>query len=629
MGENGMIRFRELPIKYKLISIILLTCSLVVFITFTIFIINELYSYRREVIHSLSTLAKVIGTNSTAALAFQDPIAAQETLAALNVEPSIEIACIFTTDGDVFATYYHPRILEKSSSPSLPSGVTDCREGVAFFKQTQETSRFSLNYLELVDPIILNEKHLGVVFIRANLQELFSRLKWVLGIVVFSMVGLLILAYIMSSHLQRIISEPVVSLAKIMKAVSNKKNYAIRAHKKSNDELGVLIEGFNEMLSQIQLRDKRLEEAVIESQKAKEAAEFASKAKSEFLANMSHELRTPLGSIIGYSEILIHDAEDEGQELFIPVLQKIHNAGKHLLAIIGDILDFSKIEAGKMKLYLETFDISTMLNETVNIIHPLIERNSNHLEIRLAPNLGTMHADRLKIRQSLLNLLSNSAKFTKHGTITLEATRKSAIRQAEHPITEEWIQFEVNDTGIGMTEEQLGKLFKAFTQIDSSTTRKFAGTGLGLAISKRYCLMMGGDITVESRYEHGTTFMIRLPATVNISDIGRYEAVEVVSKESTIPQGQKSTTIQVQAQSTRSVLSPAALATLPEQWRADLKTAIQVLDLETTVELIEQIRQQHAPIADALSELVRSYRFDVLQTLVTEMSFDNPNPLKE
>jgi signal transduction histidine kinase len=248
-----------------------------------------------------------------------------------------------------------------------------------------------------------------------------------------------------------------------------------------------------------------LHHLIDEANRAQESAEQANRSKGIFLANMSHELRTPLNAIIGYGEMLLEEAEDLGQAGFIPDLQKIHAAAKHLLALINDILDLSKIEAGKMELYYETFDVAPMIQDVVATITPLVKKNANALEVRCAENLGAMRADLTKVRQTLFNLLSNACKFTEHGTITLEVARDAMDGGG-------WVTFRVRDTGIGMTPEQMEKLFQEFSQADASTTRKYGGTGLGLAISRRFCQLMGGDITVESALGQGSTFTITLPA---------------------------------------------------------------------------------------------------------------------
>jgi len=239
---------------------------------------------------------------------------------------------------------------------------------------------------------------------------------------------------------------------------------------------------------------------------AKDAAEEANRVKSHFLANMSHELRTPLNAIIGYSELLREEAEDLGQPDFIPDLGKIHGAGKHLLALINDILDLSKIEAGKMELFLERFEVRQLVDEVRSTIQPLIEKNANVLDVRLG-EVGSMFADVTRVRQILFNLLSNASKFTDHGKVGLEMQREKRAGG-------DWIVMRVSDSGIGMTPQQLGKLFQAFTQADAATTRKYGGTGLGLVICRRFCQMMGGEVSVTSEPGRGSVFTVELPAEV-------------------------------------------------------------------------------------------------------------------
>ncbi len=235
--------------------------------------------------------------------------------------------------------------------------------------------------------------------------------------------------------------------------------------------------------------------------------EVAGRHKSEFLANMSHELRTPLNAIIGYSEMLEEDAAELDGGRLVPDLQKINAAGKHLLELINAVLDLSKIEAGKMDLYLEAFSVSGLIRDIAAVIRPLAEKNGNRLEVSCAADAGEMHADLTKVRQALFNLLSNACKFTERGTVTLTGAR-------EREGTDEWMVFGVSDTGIGMTPEQMTRLFEEFSQADAATTRRYGGTGLGLALSRRLCRMMGGDIAVMSEAGRGSTFTIRLPATV-------------------------------------------------------------------------------------------------------------------
>jgi signal transduction histidine kinase/DNA-binding response OmpR family regulator len=273
-----------------------------------------------------------------------------------------------------------------------------------------------------------------------------------------------------------------------------------------------------ELMDEIQQKNRELEqhsaelEATValrteELKHAMESAEDASRAKSAFLANMSHELRTPMNAIIGYSEMLMEDAEDDGDEATVGDLKKIHGAGTHLLALINDVLDLSKIEAGKMDMYLEAFAVPQMVDEVVATIDALIKKNDNTLKAVIDPTLGEMRADVTKVRQALFNLLSNAAKFTHQGEIGL-------VVKGEQVDGIDWVRFSVSDSGIGIPPEKIDHVFEEFSQADVSTTRDYGGTGLGLPISRRFCQMMGGDITVESTVGEGSTFTIRLPVEV-------------------------------------------------------------------------------------------------------------------
>ena len=340
---------------------------------------------------------------------------------------------------------------------------------------------------------------LGVLAIQSDLVELNERLRRFGQFVVVILLGALVLTVLVTSQLQRVISGPILNLASVANSVREERDYSLRATKETSDELGQLVDGFNEMLAEIQIRDA-------EVTVAKEEAEQANQTKSQFLANMSHELRTPLNAIIGYSEMLTEDALDDGREETVRDLERIRSAGKHLLTLINDVLDLSKIEAGKLALVLEDFEVAPMLEDVVSTVSPLVDKNQNELVVRQDGNLGMIRADITRVRQILFNLLSNASKFTEQGTVSLDAQRVGDASPA-------YVSLQVTDTGIGMTEEQVDNLFQAFTQADASTSRKYGGTGLGLVISRRLARAMGGDVRVESESGGGSTFTLDLPVS--------------------------------------------------------------------------------------------------------------------
>jgi two-component system sensor kinase len=357
----------------------------------------------------------------------------------------------------------------------------------------------------------------------------FTRMLVLVGLV--STALLLIAVYLLSIK----ITKPILLITKAAIDISSGDREA-RAPVLGEDELGILAKSFNLMTNElresysslekknqelqlaqkqlavanscleekVQQRTEELENTVKALELASSEAEAANATKSIFLANMSHELRTPLNAIIGYSEMLIEEAEDLEPEELVPDLDKILRSGKALLALINDLLDISKIEAGKMELYLETFNLNELIAGILDTINPLIKNNNNKLEVKISLESEEMYGDLVKVRQGILNLLSNASKFTKDGIISFIVE--------EFKIDEkDWLSFQVKDTGIGMTEEQMLKLFQPFTQADSSTTRKYGGTGLGLAITRKFCQMMGGDIYLTSEMGLGSSFTIKLP----------------------------------------------------------------------------------------------------------------------
>jgi signal transduction histidine kinase len=340
------------------------------------------------------------------------------------------------------------------------------------------------------------------------------RPMWRFFSLVFGLV--IIVAFLTALWVSRYLSRPIVALASAARLLAQGQ-LGTRVQVRTGGEVQRLVDSFNRMAEDLQhttvSRDALMQE-IAERQRvqeelclAKEAAEAANRAKSTFLANMSHELRTPLNAIIGYSEMLQEEADVQEQEVLRTDLQKIRLAGKHLLELINGILDLSKIEAGKMGLDLETFAVAELVQEVVTTIRPLADKNANTLDVQIAGDAGIMYADMTKVRQALLNLLSNACKFTSQGAVHLQVHRSTRQDIA-------WLTFRVRDTGIGLSPAQQARLFQSFTQADASTTRKYGGTGLGLTISRHFCRMMGGDISVESELGQGATFTIHMPAQV-------------------------------------------------------------------------------------------------------------------
>ncbi|MBD2327519.1 CHASE4 domain-containing protein [Alkalinema sp. FACHB-956] len=327
----------------------------------------------------------------------------------------------------------------------------------------------------------------------------------------YSLMGLSILVGLVFGgmtvlNLEKLVLARLSRLNKEVKNISQLRRLDQRVTDLGTDELGNLSRTLNRMLNALEQYEQEQHQAAADILHAKEEAEAASRAKSQFLANMSHELRTPMNAIIGFSEMLMEDAAQAHKTDLFQDLETIHNAGNHLLRLINDILDISKIEAGKMELYLEKFPVLSLVQSTIETIQPLLQNNANHLVTHLSPDLGEMYADAVKVRQILYNLLSNACKFTHNGTISLSVD----------PIPEsQSIRFRVIDSGIGLSQEQIGQLFQAFSQADSSTTRKYGGTGLGLTITQHFCTMMGGTISVESTLNEGSTFEVLLPQQVS------------------------------------------------------------------------------------------------------------------
>jgi signal transduction histidine kinase/DNA-binding response OmpR family regulator len=369
------------------------------------------------------------------------------------------------------------------------------RASIASITKSLKTDSGKLR--EMVATIVANAESGAAESQRASMSAIDTSRIWLLLITLSTLViaGLIVWLFV-----HRYVVSRLDALADSMLAIA-RGNLAAPIPAAGPDELGEM----SRALGVFRDNAREIQTARDQAIAARAEAEAASRAKSSFLANMSHELRTPLNAIIGYSEILAEDATDRGDAQSVRDLQKIQSAGKHLLSLINSVLDLSKIEAGRMDVYLEPVNLTQLVDEVRTMVQPLVEKNSNRLVINCPPDIGTMRTDLTKIKQSLINLLSNAAKFTDKGEVGLAVGRQTGPEGRSH------VTFKVSDGGIGMTEEQMGRLFEAFAQADSSTTRNFGGTGLGLAITRRFATLLGGTVNVISKPGAGSTFMLDLP----------------------------------------------------------------------------------------------------------------------
>ncbi|MFH1109650.1 MAG: ATP-binding protein [Planctomycetota bacterium] len=501
-------RFRDLSLRVKLTLVTTLVAGMSLAIDCAAILASTWWGSRTTSVYDLATRADIVGSNCTAAITFNDRASAADTLKGLAADKYMLAACIYGRDGRPFADY-------------RPQGAT-----VVIPPQAGESQhRFDGGKLTVLRPITLDGETIGSIWLAWNWGLYHSQFLDLTGIVFGVMVISLGIALFFATRLQRVFTQPVLDLVETARRVTLSRQYTERARKHAQDELGALTDAFNEMLTQIQERDVALRQAYDELEErvrqrteqlneAKERAESADRAKSEFLANMSHEIRTPMTAILGFSEMLTEPSLPEPQRL--NAVHTIRRNGEHLLSILNDVLDLSKIEVGRMTVERILCSPAGVVAEVLSLMRVRADAKKLSLDCEYQGAVPeAIQSDPTRLRQILLNLVGNAIKFTKVGGVRLIVR----LVTSEAPM----IQFDVVDTGVGITREQAARLFQPFTQGDASTTRKFGGTGLGLLIAKRLAEVLGGDVTIVDT-KPGVGACVR--ATVPVGSLDGVRIVE-------------------------------------------------------------------------------------------------------
>lgn len=500
--------FQNFSIKSKLIGIILLVSILTLGTGFTLVIINNIETFKEDMLNNILVNARLFGDNCVTAMVFEDKKGAAEILQKLETIPSIMNGYVYDESGDLFAVY------NRSGNKIIPPRLNE-----------KPAAEFKGKYLHVVQPVIYQGQKYGTIYLRASTVVLDNKIKNYLITMMSLMVGLMLLSYFLAHKLQKILSGPILKLVNVTKKISKKADFSVRVEKEGNDEIGALYDGFNEMMEQIQMRrqerDKaeeelrnhqehledlvknrtsELEEKTLELEQANRRLKEADRLKSIFLASMSHELRTPLNSIIGFTGIILQGMSGEINEEQRKQLTMVKNSSNHLLSLINDLLDISKIESGKVELSLEEFGFNEVVEEVVDAFSPKISEKGLEFSMDIPEGIQ-LFSDRRRVKQVFMNLVSNAIKFTDQGSVKISGGI----------LKDKILEVRVTDTGIGIKKEDLNKLFKPFQQIDASLTKRYEGTGLGLHLTKKLVALLGGNISAKSEYSKGSEFTFTLP----------------------------------------------------------------------------------------------------------------------
>jgi len=518
-------KFSDISIRAKLVLILSLTAVIALFIASSVLFYTSLQTVKENEYFNIKQLARVSSFNIAASIDFGDKETAKKMLSSLAINPSIVAAIIYAPNNEIFINYFNKKITEKQQKQlKLLS-----QKRLLSHNKKKDLDNKSLYFWENFDvfvPIKNDTETIGTLHVIANsyyfkkkIIKLSSSLAIAVGIT-------LAIIFIIASLFQRIFSNPIYALLAIMKKIANNEDYSLTKELQRDDEYGVLFNGFVEMMDKLKVVEQEL---IFEKDKANQA----NQAKSNFLANMSHEIRTPMSAIMGLSELAL---KIELNPKLQDYLFKINHSAKNLLGIINDILDFSKIEAGMLGIESRDFNLSSDVIDSVLSLsnNQALEKDIN-LYCKISPNVPQfLVGDALRLRQILTNLISNAIKFTKQGDVIV------TIKQGNSTDKTIELIFKVQDSGIGMTAEQIKKLFKPFTQADTSTTRQFGGTGLGLAICKQLTKLMGGHIFIESDFGIGSTFTF----TVNLGFQDEQSPIIVKSQEATHQKTEKINTLE-------------------------------------------------------------------------------------